>query len=59
MRGAKGEKRKRIGKLTDKEQSERFIREARKLSVDESGKAFEGATRAFLKPKDKPKGGNS
>ena len=58
MRIGKGKKRKRIGKLTDKEQSERFIREARKLGVDESGKAFEDATRAFLKPKDK-KNGNS
>lgn len=30
-------------KLSDKEQSERFIETARKLGVDESGKTFEEA----------------
>jgi hypothetical protein len=38
-------------KLTDKEQSERFKQTARELGVDESGKAFERATRAILAPK--------
>jgi hypothetical protein len=34
-------KSKQKPKLTDKEQSERFIATARELAVDESGKAFE------------------
>ena len=36
-------KKKAKPKLTDKEQSERFIEIARQLDVDESGKAFERA----------------
>lgn len=35
-------------KLTDKEQSERFKETARELGADESGAAFEKATRAIL-----------
>jgi hypothetical protein len=38
-------------KLTDKEQSERFVETARKLGVDESGKSFEKAFEAISKPK--------
>ncbi len=35
-------------KMTNKEQSERFIQTARELEADESGKAFESAaTRLF------------
>jgi hypothetical protein len=38
-------------KLTDKEQSERFIETARKLGVDESGKLFESAATRILNTK--------
>ena len=37
-------------KLTDKEQSERFIETARELGVDESGEQFEKALRKIVKP---------
>jgi hypothetical protein len=37
-------------KLTDKEQSERFIETARKLRVDESGKEFEKVFESISKP---------
>jgi hypothetical protein len=36
-------------KLTDKEQSERFIETARKLHVDESGKSFNLAINKLLR----------
>ncbi|GAB4225397.1 MAG: hypothetical protein Kow0032_01150 [Methyloligellaceae bacterium] len=38
-------------KMTDQEQSERFIETARKLECDESGGAFEGVFRLLLRPK--------
>jgi hypothetical protein len=37
-------------KLTDKEQSERFIETARELGVDESGKEFAKAFDQIIKP---------
>ncbi len=47
-------KQKAKPKLTDKEQSERFIETAQKLRVDESGKEFEKTfakvARAAIKP---------
>jgi hypothetical protein len=36
-------------KLTDKEQSERFIETARKLGADEDGQGFEAAISKILK----------
>jgi hypothetical protein len=36
-------------KLTDKEQSERFMKTARELDVDESGKAFEETFKKIAK----------
>jgi hypothetical protein len=42
-------RKKRKNKLTDKEQSERFIETARKLEADESGKAFEHAFALVVK----------
>ena len=41
-------KKKAKPKLTDKEQSERFIKTARGLGVDESGKSFEGAFKKIM-----------
>lgn len=41
-------------KLSQKEQSERFMETARELDVDESGKAFERAAGAILPPRSKP-----
>jgi hypothetical protein len=41
-------KKKPRPKLTDKEQSERFIQTARQLGVDEAGKDFEKATEKLL-----------
>jgi hypothetical protein len=38
-------------KTSDKEQSERFIETARRLGVDESGKAFEEAFNKITKTK--------
>ena len=38
-------------KMTQKEQSERFIETARKLEADESGEAFERAVRTIAKPR--------
>jgi hypothetical protein len=40
-------------KLSQKEQSERFREAARKLDVDESGKAFDRALEALI-PRSKP-----
>lgn len=45
-------KQKAKPKLTDKEQSERFIETARKLRVDESGESFERAVKKVLR--DRP-----
>jgi hypothetical protein len=42
---------KKAGKLSQKEQSERFKETARNLEVDESGKNFETALRGVLKPR--------
>lgn len=39
-------------KLTDKEQSERFIETARELGVDESGTAFDEAMEKIVPPKN-------
>jgi hypothetical protein len=44
-------KKKAKPKLTDKEQSERFIETARKLRVDESGAAFEIAVKKLISSK--------
>jgi hypothetical protein len=46
-------------KLTDKEQSERFIETARELGVDESGEQFEKALREILPSKSIPKASRS
>lgn len=51
MAGAKGKKRKRTLKRTDKKQSEGFIRGARELGVDESGKDFNRALDALVRRK--------
>lgn len=40
-------------KLTDAEQSERFIKTARELRVDESGKRFEAAIEKLYPSKDR------
>jgi hypothetical protein len=60
MAGEKGKRRKRRpkGKPDNPAQSKRFIEEARKLGVGESGEAFRKAMRDVLKPK-KPKGASS
>jgi hypothetical protein len=44
-------KKKAKPKLTDKEQSERFIETAHKLGVDEGGDSFRKAIEGILKPK--------
>lgn len=41
---------KKKKKLSQKEQSERFIETARKLEADETGEAFERALRRVIKP---------
>lgn len=51
----KGKKRKRRTELEDKAQSERFIRGAKALGVDESGEAFERAMDAILPKPPTPK----
>jgi hypothetical protein len=38
-------------KMTAKEQSERFIKTARDLEADESGKLFDRAVRVIVKPR--------
>ena len=50
-KAAAPKKKKAKPKLTDKEQSERFIETARKLRVDESGKEFERTVKAVIKPR--------
>ncbi len=47
---------KKTGKLSQKEQSERFKEAARELEADESGEAFERALKAIAKPAS-PRGG--
>lgn len=47
----KGKKAKPKPKLSDKEQSERFIEAARELGVDESGEEFQRAFDKIVKPK--------
>ena len=42
-RTGKGKKRKRIGKLTDKDQSARFIQEAERLGLGKSRTDFDRA----------------
>ena len=42
-------KKKAKPKLTDKEQSERFIETAHKLDVDETGKSFEQAVEKIIR----------
>jgi hypothetical protein len=39
-------------KLTDKEQSERFLETAREIGVDESGEKFERTVRKIIVPRD-------
>ncbi|MGY3034115.1 hypothetical protein ACVIIV_003285 [Bradyrhizobium sp. USDA 4354] len=51
----KGKKAKPKPKLSDKEQSERFMQTARELGVDESGEAFETTFRKIAKAKEPPK----
>ena len=53
----KRRKRKPKGKPDNPAQSKRFIEAARKLGVDESGKAFEEVMRSLAKRK--PKRGNN
>jgi hypothetical protein len=43
-------KKKAKPKLTDKEQSERFIETARSLDADESGKEFERTVKKIIAP---------
>jgi hypothetical protein len=43
-------KKKAKPKLTDKEQSERFIETARELGVDESGEDFERVAEKIIRP---------
>jgi hypothetical protein len=43
---------KKTGKLSQKEQSERFKEAARELEVDESGKAFDKAISIILSKDD-------
>ena len=59
MAGERGKRRKRRpkGKPDNPAQSKRFIEAAKRLGVDESGKAFEDVMRDLLKRK--PKAGGS
>lgn len=41
---------KKAKKLSQKEQSERFVKAARELEADESGEAFEKAVHSIIKP---------
>jgi hypothetical protein len=50
----KGGKVKPKPKLSDKEQSERFMETAREIGVDESGEAFEKAFKRIAKSQAKP-----
>lgn len=52
MAGEKGKRKKRSPvKRTDKAQSERFIKAAKELGVDETGQAFEHAIGTLLPAK--------
>jgi hypothetical protein len=51
----KKEKAKPKPKLTDKEQSERFIETARELGVDESGEKFKHALERIVPLRERPK----
>ena len=54
MAGVKGKRKKRKPiKRTDKAQSERFIKAAKELGVDETGQAFERAMDVLLPDKTK------
>lgn len=44
---------KKANKLSQEEQSARFIKTAREIGVDESGEAFEKAVRGLLRPKER------
>ena len=44
---------KKTKPLSQKEQSERFKEAARELEVDESGEAFDAATKVILRPRPK------
>ena len=60
MAGEKGKRRRRRpkGKPDNPAQSARFIKAAKALGVDESGKAFNEAMRTLLKQKRKTGGSN-
>jgi hypothetical protein len=49
-KAAAPKKKKAKPKLTDKEQSERFIETARSLGSDESGEPFERVAAEIIKP---------
>ena len=51
MRGVKGKPRKRKTEADNKAQSERFIKAAKELGVDESGQAFERAMDTLIPAK--------
>jgi hypothetical protein len=60
MAGEKGKRRKRRpkGKPDNPAQSAKFIKAAKALGVDESGKAFEEVMRSLAKRKPKADGNN-
>lgn len=49
----KPDKKLKAKKLTAKEQSARFIRTAREVEADESGRAFEKAFNSIIPPRGK------
>lgn len=53
--GKRKKKQRRIGRLSDKEQSARFIQAAKALGVGESGEAFDRAMNSLTKPRKTPK----
>lgn len=55
----KGRKRRPKGGPDNPAQSRKFVESAKELGLDESGKAFEEAMRAVLKPKAKRKRGDN
>jgi hypothetical protein len=50
-------KKKAKPKLTDKEQSERFIETARRLHAEDGGEKFEEVFRKIVRPHGKPRQG--
>ena len=56
VRGVKRKRQKRKAPVEDKAQSARFIAEAKRLGVDETGAAFERALEVFApkKPRKPP-----